>query len=87
MRYLQKKVASLEQLIITVHIPTIEREFAKDCLLEHGNEELIRRKLDHCQHIIISLRCFTVGRLKLACNMVSHYLPNDVYTALLERYE
>ncbi|KAI0823639.1 ribonuclease H2, subunit B [Trametes gibbosa] len=67
---LRAKVTRLSDQNITELSRTLNRNLAKDGLLEDGKEDLL-----------------TSARVRVACDLVSQYLPRDVYERLLSSYD
>ena len=89
--YLQRKVARLSESSLQEGSKTVTRNLAKDGLMEDGKEELLKRKYIPslaalCQGSKLTVTC-VVGRTRAACDLISQYLPKDVYNALKATYE
>ncbi|THH02926.1 hypothetical protein EW145_g6686 [Phellinidium pouzarii] len=67
--YLIKKATRLSHNGIVDKSLTLERELAKDGLMDDGKEELLQS-----------------GRLKLACDLISQYVPPDIHEELLSKF-
>jgi ribonuclease H2 subunit B len=93
MEYLQAKVSRLSKHAVAEKSRTIVRGFAKDGLMDDGKEDLLERKCGSslvrqgCSRAIPKLTLVTVGRLRMACNLVSQYVAHDLYSALIAKYE
>ena len=93
--YLRAKVSRLSKHAVAEKSRTIIRGLAKDGLMEDGKEDLLERRcrvLARRVSAIIKLTLFfclhtAVGRLRMACNLVSQYVPHDLYSALIAKYE
>ncbi|KAI0675309.1 ribonuclease H2, subunit B [Trametes maxima] len=70
LQYLRAKVARLSAPHVSELSRTLNRNLAKDGLLEDGKEELL-----------------SSARTRAACDLVSQYLPRDVYERLLASYD
>ncbi|KAI0358438.1 hypothetical protein OH77DRAFT_1494140 [Trametes cingulata] len=68
--YLRAKVSRLSADSISELSRTLNRNLAKDGLLEDGKEALLAS-----------------ARIRVACDLVSQYLPRDVYDKLLSLYD
>ena len=70
---------------------TLIRSLAKDGLMEDGKEELLSGT--HISYVFPAwyrshAHCLsTAGRLRAACDLLSQYLPPDVFESLLASYE
>ncbi|KAI0645702.1 ribonuclease H2, subunit B [Trametes meyenii] len=69
-QYLRTKVSRLSDPNVSELSRTLNRNLAREGLLEDGKEELL-----------------SSARLRAACDLVSQYLPKDVYENLLASYD
>lgn len=88
LQYLRVKVARLSDQSIGEVSRTLNRSLAKDGLMEDGKESLLA-----CEYTAFhptstpDVLIFAVARVRMACDLVSQYLPRDVYDTLLSSYE
>ncbi len=93
MEYLHAKVSRLSKHAVAEKSRTIIRSLARDGLMDDGKEGLLERKCSISTtmcvgHPKLTLCCrLAVGRLRMACNLVSQYVPHDLYSALIAKYE
>ena len=92
--YLQTKVSRLSKHAVAEKSRTLIRNLAKDGLMDDGKENLLERKCPVSQttarrypSLTLCRAVLAVGRLRMACNLVSQYVTRDVYTALIAKYE
>lgn len=84
--YLRKKVARLVAANEFRESLTVVRQLAKDGLMDDGKEDLLEG--ESCLGFPMYLAdAFLAGRLKAACDLVAHHLPQDVKTELMSSYE
>jgi ribonuclease H2 subunit B len=85
---LKGKVGRLSDPRVAEMSRTLVRSLAKDGLMDDGKEELLE-----CASFSFSTAYFwltyffSVGRIKLACELLSQYLPRDVLQDLIASYE
>lgn len=88
MEYLQAKASRLSKHAVAEKSRTIIRGLAKDGLMDDGKEDLLERKcsvgMTKCRPNLTTL---IVGRLRMACNLVSQYVTPDLNSALIAKYE
>ena len=88
LQYLRTKVARLSDQSIGEVSRTLNRSLAKDGLMEDGKESLLA-----CEFVaihptlVLDVLILPVARVRMACDLVSQYLPRDVFDTLLSSYE
>lgn len=86
--YLEKKVTRLSKGGVIDKSRTLSRELAKDGLMGDDKEKLLERRpplFDCC--ILYAEKYSLVGRIKLACDLVSQYISPALHQELLSRFE
>ena len=88
LQYLHVKVARLSDQKIGEASRTLNRSLAKDGLMEDGKESLLA-----CAYVTLhptldsNVLMLAAARVRMACDLVSQYLPRDIYDMLLASYE
>ena len=87
--YLKAKVERLSQPTICEMSTTVVRHLAKNGLMDDGKEDLLNRESRRMNHVYSnpSDTPLSAGRTKAACELLSQYLPSEVYAELLKQYE
>ena len=90
--YLQAKVSRLSKHTVAEKSRTIIRNLAKNGLMDDGKEDLLERKypVGHqgvWHHKLTLCHRLAVGRLRMACDLVSQYVTRDLHSALTAKYE
>jgi ribonuclease H2 subunit B len=91
MEYLRAKVSRLSKAAVAEKSRTIIRNLAKDGMMDDGKEDLLQRRnpvwTPCCRYPELTA-CFpAVGHIRAACNLISQYVTQDLYSALTAKYE
>lgn len=85
---LKGKVRSLSNPRVAEMSRTLIRSLAKDGLMDDGKEELLECASFFTSYLLLSIIHFSpAGRIKLACELLSQYLPRDILQDLIASYE
>lgn len=85
--YLRKKAARLSEPKILENSKTVIRSFARDGLMEDGNEELLKSEEFPLNIEKTCFMEFLVGQLRAACELLAHYLSPAMCSSLYASYE